>query len=62
MQGPLELHSTGVSLHPADGTLNRFESIELYPDTLPNRRPFYKFDFAAFGGSVEHPDLKAVRA
>jgi hypothetical protein len=58
----LELHAADVSPHPANDTLCRFEPIEPYPDTLPNRRPFYKLDFAALGGSIENSDAKCMRA
>jgi hypothetical protein len=62
MQWPFELHSAGVSFNPADDALNRFDTIESYPDTLANRRPFYKFDFAALAGGIENSDLKTMRA
>ena len=62
VQWAVELHSAGVPLHPADGALNRFEPIKFYPDTLSDRRPFYKFDFAALGGGIENSDAKTMGA
>ena len=62
MQWAQELHSAGMSRDPADGSLDRLEAIEPYPDTFFNSRPLHEFDLAAFTRGIENPHAKAERA
>jgi hypothetical protein len=58
VQRALKINSADVPLHPADRPLNRFNTVELHPNALTNRRPFDKFYSAAFGGRIEDTDSK----